>query len=312
VRRIKIEMDSPFDPEEMRRSFERGLEWFVAHSDDIFPDSKMAALGGLLLVDPRRVSAVRKALEPPKQASGLAFLFGLLEKSPLPVVWNHPDVFRSSLQTLPLPRRQEFYVVDGASCEAALGYSAMGRVEEPILSWMRRENLTGYNLTHQMLAWILCLKNGHRVDEARQRISGLAPRLMSELDLYPFDDLVAEGTAFLALAGFPVDRLTRHFSRLLQAQDSQTGLWRYTRDAAEQMWLVENAHLGRSPLLRPGAVQPYDRAPDPLREFRRLETLHHGHTTGLTLWGLGILLHTTHGQRGAGLTAAEKLRPNAV
>lgn len=285
-------MDSPLDLKETRRRFERGLEWFVAHSDDVSPDSKMAALGGLLLVDPQRAPALRKALEPQKQANMLAFLFRLVEKSPLPVAWSHPDVFRSSLPSLPPPRRQEFYSVDAASIEAALGYSAMGRVDEPVLSWMRREGLRGYNLTHQLLAWILCLKNGHRVDEARQRICGLSPRLMGELDLYPFDDLVAEGTAFLALAGFPMDRLARHFDRLLQAQDPQTGLWRYTQDRAEQMWLIENAHLGRSPLLRLGAVQAYDRAPDPLQEFRRLETLHHGHTTGLTLWGLGVLLHT--------------------
>jgi amino acid adenylation domain-containing protein len=291
----------------VRRRFERGLEWFVAHADDASPDSKMAAVGGLLLVDPQRVAALRKALESREQPHALAFLFGLIEKSPLPVAWNNPDVFRTSLPTQPPPRGQQFYDVDSAACEAALAYSAMGRVEEPILSWMRRADLTGYNLTHQLLAWILCLKNGHRVDEARQRILGLAPRLLSELDLYPFDDLVAEGTAFLALAGFPLDRLTRHFQRLLQAQDSRTGVWRYTRDAAEQMWLVENAHLGRSPMFRLGAVQPYDRAPDPLREFRRREILHHGHTTGLALWGFGVLLHASAqaaGTRSTGLSGS--------
>lgn len=291
-------MGSPFDLGEVRRQFDRGLEWLVAHSDEITLDSKMAALGGLLLVDPQRVAAVRKALEPGRQANVLTFLLGLVEKSPQPLAWNHGDV-RPSLPALPAPKRQDFYFVDSASCEAALGYSAMGRVEEPILSWMRRGNLRGYNLTHQLLAWILCLKKGHRIDEARQRIGGLAPRLMNELDLYPFDDLVAEGTAFLALAGFPLDRLTDPFSRLLQVQDPQTGRWRYTRDEGEQMWLVENAHLGRSPLFRLGAVPGYAASPEPLREFRRLETLHHGHTTGLALWGLGVLLYKGTAEAGA-------------
>jgi hypothetical protein len=284
-------MDSALDLGEVRRRFDRGLEWLVAHSGDVSLDSKMAAWGGILLVDPQRAPAIRKAFEPGRQANALAFLFGLVEKSPRPIAWNHQDAFRLGARAQPPPRRREFYAVDAASCEAALGYSAIGRVEEPILSWMRRGDLRGYNLTHQLLAWILCLKKGHRVDEARQRIGSLAANVISELDLYPFDDLVAEGTAFVALAGFPVERLASQFLRLLDAQDPATGRWRYTQSAAEQMWLVENAHRGGSPLLRLGAVQAYGRAVDPLAEFRRLEILHHGHTTGLALWALGVLLH---------------------
>src|SRR5262249_46770899 len=145
----------------------------------------------------------------------------------------------------------------------------------------------GYNLAHQLLAWILCVKNGHRLDEARERVACLVPWLARELDLYPFlyDDLFAESVAFLAVAGFPVPWLTGHLQRLLTRQDPRDGKWSYTGQPGELMWLLENAHLGRSPLVRPGAIQqPYCETADPIGEFRRLENFHHGHATGLTLW----------------------------
>jgi hypothetical protein len=184
------------------------------------------------------------------------------------------------------------YAIDGAACRAAQAQSSVGRVEEPVLSWMRREDLVGYNLAHQLLAWILCVKNEHRLSEARERIAWLTPRLLHDLDLYPdmYDDLFVESVAFLALAGFPLAWLTDHFHRLLRMQGPD-GKWRYTSRPEEQMWVLENAHLGHSPLIRPGAIsQPYYETADPLGEFRRLEHFHHGHATGLALWALGIHL----------------------
>jgi hypothetical protein len=306
---VGMEAGPPLDMAALRLAFERGLEWFLAHSDDISPDSKMAALGGLILIDPQRIPAAREVVEPRERPNPVAFLFGLVERSPLPVAWDDLDVFRRS-PLRPSHRRYELYAINGAACQAAQAQSSMGQVEEPVLSWMRRNDLGGYNLAHQLLSWVLCVKNGHRLDEARERVSCLAPWLMRELDLYPFlyDDLFAESIAFLALAGVPVRWLTGHFHRLLRLQDPQDGKWRYTREPAELMWVVENAHLGRSPLLRLGAIQqPYYETRDPLEEFRRLENFHHGHATGLTLWALGICLREAH-QR-ATSSAAQKTSP---
>jgi len=286
------EAGPPLDPAAVRRAFERGLEWFLAHSGELSPDSKMAALGGLILIEPQRIPAAREVLEPKERPNPVTFLFGLVEKSPLPLAWDDPDVFRHSPLRPPCSR-YELYAIDGAACRAAQSQSSMGQVEEPVLSWMRRDDLVGYNLAHQLLSWILCVKNGHRSDEARERVACLTPWLLRELDLYPFllDDLFAESVAFLALAGFPVRWLTGHFHRLLAMQDPRDGKWCYSRDPGELMWVLENAHLGRSPLVRPGAIQqPYYQTPDPLQEFRRLENFHHGHATGLSLWALGICL----------------------
>ncbi|HTQ10978.1 MAG TPA: hypothetical protein VMI31_12960, partial [Fimbriimonadaceae bacterium] len=130
----------PLDMAAVRRGFERGLAWFLANSESFSPDSKMAALGGLILVDPARIAPARKILEPAESPNPVAFLFGLVEKSPLPLDWSDPDVFRHSPPLAP-QSRYDLYAIDGEACRAAQGQAAFSRVEEPVLSWMRRQDL---------------------------------------------------------------------------------------------------------------------------------------------------------------------------
>jgi hypothetical protein len=52
--------------------------------------------------------------------------------------------------------------------------------------------------------------------------------------------------------------------------------------------MLENAHLGASPLVR--TAKSYRSQKDPAAAFRGLEILHRGHSTGLSLWALGLWL----------------------
>src|SRR5262249_17001712 len=169
---VGMQAGPPLDMAAVRSAFERGFAWFLAHSDDFSADSKMAPLGGLILLDRQRIPAAREVLEPKGRPNQVAFLFGLVERSPLPLAWNDLDVFRRS-PPRPTHSRHEIYAIDGAACRAAQAQSAMGQVEEPVLSWMRRNDHGGYNLAHPLLAWVLCVKNGHRLDGAREGGAGL-------------------------------------------------------------------------------------------------------------------------------------------
>jgi hypothetical protein len=277
------------DMQQASSAFERGLEWFLAHGEQVSADSKMAALGGLMLADLGRVPAVRQILAPARHPNPVAALIAVVESDPLPLSWNGDDTFRPAPDA-PLRRRAELHRINGPLCHAALGQACLGKLDDAVLAWLRRDDLCGYDLAHQLLAWILCVKRGHLSQEARATVGRLALRLLRDIERYSFIyyDLFAESLAFLALAGVPLPRLGGAFRHVLALQDGAVGCWRYTMDPAEQMWLLENAHRGGSPLIR--AIETYERQPDPLAAFQSLATFHQGHTTSLSLWALGVLL----------------------
>jgi len=277
--------------EEASGAFERGLRWILRMEPEMLgAESRMMALSGLLLIDPQRVPPVRKALAPPQGHDPIAPFFAAVEASPLPIPWDEPNPFQRYIpDALPatLQDRQGF---NAMLAHGGLAQGTRGRLEEPVLSWLRQEGLWGYDLNHQLLSWILCLKGGHRVEEARERVLRFGARLWREHDDSPFEvfyDLYVESTVFLVLAGVPMERLAGKFRTILSSQDADGGWW-FTRDPSEFGPLMEGSHLGASPLYRP--PRHYSEEADPELALRSLSTLHRAHSTALSLWGLGLLL----------------------
>jgi hypothetical protein len=277
--------------EEAKGAFERGLQWSLSLEPELLgPDSRMMILSGLLLVDPQRVPAVRKAFVPTEGPNEVDFLFAAVEADPFPLAWDEPDPFQRYVPD-DLPQTlYDRHGIKGVMAHGGLAQGTMGKLEEPVLSWLRQD-LWGYNLTHQLLSWVLCLKRGHRVEEAKERVLRLGARLGHELDhsqLTPFYDLVVESTTFLALAGYPLERLAGRFRTILATQEPDGGWWSI-QDRAEFARLIETAHQGSSPLARP--PRHYSEEADPERAHDSLVTLHRAHSSGLSIWALSILLH---------------------
>jgi hypothetical protein len=284
-------MLSAFNEDEVRDAFERGLQWFLSKEPAILGDEcRMMSLSGLLLIDPQRVPEVRKALAPSKGRDPIDPFFAAVEASPLPVPWDEPDPFQRYVpDDLPLTLHDREWL-DGQMAHAALWMGTQGQLAEPVLSWVRQNDFWGYNLNHQILCWTLCLKRGHRVEEARERLLQFGAKLGHELANSPFQvfyDLIAESTVMLSLAGFPMEKLAGNFRYILSSQDADGGWW-FTREPAELGPLIENSHLGASPLFKP--PRHYSEEPDPERALDALVTLHRSHSTSLSLWALGLLL----------------------
>ena len=285
------------DRERARVAFERGLAWFLTNADGISPDGRAAVLASVLLASPRRARQVRKHLRPRGLRARLAWrwrpnplrtLSAILEKDPLPLAWSAGETFPAPTDPLP-GDAASLQQLDGLSNLALFQISGR-QLEDPALAWLRREDLWGYDLTHQIFAWVLCAKSRYLLPEARERACLLLGRLLHEIEgerPATFYDLDAERSAFAARAGAPADRLARWIPDLLAAQDGDGGWW-FTRDRAEQAALLENAHLGASPIVLPAAS--YRDEPDPELARRGLEILHRGHATSLTLWALAFHL----------------------
>ncbi len=278
--------------QELRDAFERGLQWNLGKVPDFLGDEcRMMVLSGLLLMDPQRVPEVRKALAPRRGPDPIGPYFAAVEASPLPVPWEEPDPFRKYVVPDELPPTQyDRQWLNGQMAHAALFMGTQGKVGEPVLSWIRQEDHWGYNLNHQVLTWTLCLKAGHRVEEARERILRHGAKLGNELENSQFEvyyDLIAETTVILTLAGYPIERLEKYYRQILSSQDADGGWW-FTREPAELGPLLEEAHKGASPLYQP--PRHYSEEPDPAQALDALVTVHRSHSTSLSLWGLGLLL----------------------
>jgi hypothetical protein len=301
----------------IRQRFDRGVDWALENVGGFSSDARLAVLAGLLLTDPERAETVRGILRNRqeirlsvfgrfldvltlgevgrrlrKRRSEAEAFFVLMERDPSPLVRTDIDSFRYVPASFP-ESLEDLHRIDGECTGAALVQASRGRLEEPVLSWLRREDLWGYNLAHQLLAWVVCHKAGHREEEARERSGRFAWRLFHEVEHGPQSthyDLFAERIAFLLLAGFPPKRLTRQFHHIVASQDPEDGGWWFTRVPADQATLLENVHLGSSPLVRPSKSYRDQKDPDAAR--RRLEILHRGHSTGLSLWALSLWLRT--------------------
>ena len=299
----------------VRQGFDRGVGWALENVGGLSPDARLAVLAGLLLADPEkaetargilrsrreiRLSTVGKVLDVltlggvgrrlRKRRSEADAFFVLIEDDPSPLVQTDLDSVRYVPASLP-ESPEDLHRIDGERTNAALVQASLGRLEEPVLSWLRREDCWGYDLAHQLLAWIVCHKTRHREDEARERAGRLAWRLFFEVEHGPRSvhyDLFAERIAFLLLAGFPPEHLARQLLYILASQDPGDGGWWFTQMPVDQARLLENAHLGSSPMIRPS--KSYRDQADPDAARRRLEILHRGHSTGLSLWALSLWL----------------------
>lgn len=303
------------DRQAARQSFEKGAAWALANLEGFSPDARFAVLAGLLLAEPQKAESVRCALRKPDEIrfAGIFKLldlvsfgalkrhlegqqkrahavFDVLERDPSPALESADlDSFRHVPDSLP-QSVEAMQRIDGAATGAALLQASTGRLEGPTLAWLRRDDLWGYDLAHQILAWVVCLKAGGSKDEARERIGRLAWRLFHEVRQGPSDvhyDLFVERLAFLLLAGFPAERLETEIQHVLSAQRSDGGWW-FTRTVKDHATMLDNAHLGASPLTRP--PKSYRQEKDPEAARRRLDLLHRGHSTGLSLWALGYCL----------------------
>ena len=92
---------------------------------------------------------------------------------------------------------------DRGVTNCALAEAARGRLSPTSLRWMRQPHSTGFVLTHQLLAWLLCVWNDSR-DDALEFAQRLALRVLGETALTGgYHDLLAQQAAFLALGGWP-------------------------------------------------------------------------------------------------------------
>lgn len=304
------------DRQTARQCFERGAGWALANAEGLSPDARFSVLAGLLLADPERAESARGILRPQEiRLSGVfkvldlltlkavsrrmeaqrrqaEALFDVIERDPSPLAWPDLDSFRHVPKGLP-GSPESMHRIDGAFTGAALAQAGTGRLEEPVLAWLRREDLWGYDLAHQLLAWAVCIKAGCRTVDARERAGRLSWRLFHEIRQGPpvHYDLFAERLAFLLLAGFPREPLTNELLQVVSAQDPGDGGWWFTRVPADQASMLKDAHLGSSPLVRP--AKPYQHHKDPEETLRRVGILHRGHATGLSLWALGFWLKSS-------------------
>ena len=304
------------DRQTARQCFDKGKAWALANAEGFSPDSRFAVLAGLLLADPESAAASRDFLRsrPKIRLSAIGKVmdllslgalsrrmearrsqadpfFDILERDPSPCAWTDLDSFRHVPEGVP-KSPEAMHRIDGASSNPALFQASAGRIEERVLAWLRRDDLWGYDLAHQLLAWVVCLKTGYLADEARERVGRLAWRVFHEIQHGPEEihyDLFAERLAFLLLAGFPAERLAKQIEHVVSAQDPEDGGWWFTRHPAEQEGLLKEAHLGASPMVR--LKKSYRDQRDPAGTLRRLATLHRGHAAGLSLWALGSWLH---------------------
>jgi hypothetical protein len=305
---------TPLDQAAVRERFDRGVAWALKHADGLSADARVAVLAGLLLADRERAAAAATVLRPRpgegRRAAGrlldivtlgmtarlrrrrnrAAPLFSLIERDPGAVAGVRFDDHEYIPQPVSQPI-EALHIIDGAHVNAALVQASLGHLEEPVLSWLRRDDLCGYNLSHQLLAWVLCLKVGHRIDEASGLACAAGWRLFNEIERGPsrvHRDLAIERLVFLGLSGFPLTRLSAPYTELLESQDPRDGGWWFTAVPSEQDAMLERVHLGASPLIK--TKRPYRAEAEPEAARRRLEVLHRGHTTGLGVWALGLWL----------------------
>ncbi len=142
---------------------------------------------------------------------------------------------------------------------SALAEATRGRLSPASLRWMRQPHTTGFVLTHQLLAWLLCVWNEGR-DDALEFAQRLARRVLEETAVSGgYYDLLAQQTAFLALGAWPIGDLTPLVRDVLKSQDPSDGGWHYfdrTLSRASETWA--RVCCDRSPLL--GWPIPYREA----------------------------------------------------
>jgi len=239
------------------------------HLEDISPDGIMSAFNGLLSVDPKSAYLLRNAytkkggtrisISEQTYLPGISAIYEAIEQEPSPVSLHALFSYQHTPEDMPTsPER--FYKIHTLFSNWALRQAAMGHVEEWCIRWMRRQDTWGYDLTHQLLAWLLCIKRQHRLDEAHTMASRLAWRLHHQVkncQCKVYYDLFAESIAFLGMAGFPPHLLIEEYRHILKNQCSDGG------------WFFEELPI----------------------EHPQLNTIQHrGHATGLSICALAYLL----------------------
>jgi hypothetical protein len=140
-------------------------------------------------------------------------------------------------------------------------------------------------LTHQLLAWLLCVWNDCR-DDSLEFARRQARKVFSEAAVASgYYDLFAQQTAFLALGAWPIVDLQPFMYRILRSQDASDGGWHYfDRILSRPSETFARVCYEQSPLLG---------WPIPYREeqfgalVKTIHQAHRGHATGLSICALG-------------------------
>ncbi len=270
---------------------------------DLWPDSVFCAFSGLLLTSREQAVAFKNEYDEQKVLrimlsedyfATTQSLFEVFEQDPYPIDLSNLYIYKHIPDDIPTSPEQ-LHVMNALTTNSALKQAAAGDIQDPCITWMRKQNLWGYLLTHQWIAWLLCLKRQYHLREAEEKVPMLAWRMYHELKNCPFEvyyDLFAERVAFLGLAGFPLRCLREEYVRILQSQDVDDGGWYFfsaTKD--DQLSVLYNVLTGQSPLIdRPRWYNENEELDD---QGSYLMNVHRGHATGLSIWALLLLLKRT-------------------
>ena len=295
--------DSVPVPQDLIRSICAGREWLERHSDALLPDALVFAHIGLRdaglsipgrLCAPRAGKVGRTLIPLTSQFKAVAVATGRLYhgyrgQAPFAEL-RKPLTARATRRR---PPSAPMATLDRDVTNSALAEATRGRLSPASLRWMRQPHTTGFVLTHQLLAWLLCVWNEGR-DDALEFAQRLARRVLEETAVSGgYYDLLAQQTAFLALGAWPIGDLTPLVRDVLKSQDPSDGGWHYfdrTLSRASETWA--RVCCDRSPLLG---------WPIPYREEQLgvlASTVHHahrGHATGLSICALGAFLRAAVG-----------------
>jgi hypothetical protein len=266
-----------------------GRRWLETHADDLLPDAlAFARLGfraaGMPLpprLAPSRAGRIARTVLPvSRDFDAVAAAVGRLHaayRGDAPLA-GPLTAARRAARARPLDR---------AAINRALAEAARGELSAASLQWMTRPLASGFGLTHQLLAWLLCVWSGGR-DDAAARASALARAVRAETARRGGDhDLLAQQTAMLALGGWPAPGLAPLARRILERQDARDGGWHYFERRVSPAETFARVCEGRSALL--GWPIPYEEE----RFGVLVRTMHHahrGHATALSVCALGVWL----------------------
>jgi hypothetical protein len=279
----------------LRTSLAAGHAWLEEHSAELLPDAAAFAYIGVRVaklsfskrLGPRHAGGTARLRIPVsstfKRIAALAVPLFLRysETPPLASIRFRAGDRRERGQdpTIQIP-------IDRATINEALAEACQGHLSSASLQWMRQTCHSGFALTHQLFAWLLCAWSRCHEDATRHA-RRLAPTVFLEAGGVPgYYDLLAQQVAFLALGGWPASRLEPLVQRILSSQDSSDGGWHYFESnelGPAQTW--GRVCYNQSPLI--GWPIPHEEE-DLGAVVNAVHWAHRGHATALSVCALGV------------------------
>jgi hypothetical protein len=282
-------------PHDLLGSITAGRDWLARHSADLLPDTlAFASIGiraaGLSVPEHLRLSRagrVARALIP------LSPAFETVAAAAAGVYRSYRGTAPLAQQRVPLPARPAgrrragngVRGMDRATINGALADAVRARLAPSSVRWMSRRHTTGFVLTHQLLAWLLCVWTGARTDAPRRARRVARAVAWETAHVRGYMDLLAQQTAFLALGGWPIAGLQPLIVRILSEQDADGGWHYFERKVSGAAEALTRVCLGGSPLLG----WPLAYREDQLGALAEVvHHVHRGHATALSVCALGV------------------------